>query len=233
MKKYALPLIGFIAFAASSCTKLLTATFESDAINSPPATNLPGAPSGDVIEFHNAIIPQLKVQSSSISGDKALFYTNTALTDPPPVASRWLTFRGIEADLTQTIWFQHTGENMGSVIMIDVSDGHQNLIARMRIMPDGEVGLATNIGDTYSDVIGNLGTGPHTIIFAAIASSLTYNVSIIPSNGATITASNKPMITQNKLNFANPAHPSLSFLQEGTGSLTYAIGSVAISRKKP
>lgn len=233
MKKYSLPLVVFIAFAASSCTKLLTATFESDALNSPPATNLPGAPSGDAIQFHEAITPQLTVQSSTISGDKALFYSNTALTDPPPVASRWIAFRGIEADLTQTIWFQHTGENMGSVIMIDVSDGHQNLIARMRIMPDGEVGLATAINDTYSDVIGNLDSGSHTIIFTATAQSLQYNVTILQSTGATITASNKPMITQNKLDFANPAHPTLSFLQQGTGSLTYAIGSVDISRKKP
>lgn len=233
MKKFALSLVVFIAFAASSCTKLLTATFESDALNSPPATNLPGAPSGDVIQFHEAVTPQLKVQSSTISGDKALFYSNAALTDPPPVASRWIAFRGTEADLTETIWFQHTGENMGSVIMIDVSDGHQNLIARMRIMPDGEVGLATAINDTYSDVIGDLASGSHTIIFTTMASSLKYNVTILQSGGTTITASNKPMITQNKLSFANPAHPTLSFLQQGTGSLTYAIGSVDISRKKP
>ena len=233
MKNYALPFIVLFAFGASSCTKLLTATFESDVINSPPASNLPGAPSGDAVQFHEAIAPQLKVQSSTISGDKALFYTNAALSDPPPVASRWLAFRGIEADLTQTIWFQHTGENMGSVIMIDVSDGHLGLMARMRIMPDGEIGLATNINDTYSDVIGTLASGAHTIIFTVTTSSLKYNVTIIQAAGPTITATNKPMITQNLLSFANPANPKLSFLQQGSGSLTYAIGSVEISRKKP
>lgn len=233
MKNSAWPFIMLVAFGASSCTKLLTATFESDALNSTPATNLSGPPSGDAVVFHEAIAPQLKVQSSTISGDKALFYTNAALSDAPPVASRWLAFRGIEADLTKTIWFQHTGENLGSIIMIDISDGHQNLIARMRIMHDGEVGLATAINDTYSDVIGNLDSGSHTIIFTAMASSLKYNVTILQSSGSTITSSDKPMITQNKLSFANPAHPTLSFLQEGTGSLTYAIGSVNISRKKP
>lgn len=233
MKGYALPIIFLIAFVASSCSKLLTATFESDTIGSPPATNLPGGPSGDAIEFHAAMSPQLKVQNSDISGGKALFYSNAVVDNPPSVASRWISFKGASTDLTKTIWFQHTGENMGSVIMIDVSDGHLGLMARMRIMPDGEVGLATNINDTYSNVIGTLAPGAHTIIFTASTSSLKYNVTIIQEAGPNITATNKPMITQNLLSFANPANPKLSFLQQGSGSLTYAIGSVDISRKKP
>jgi hypothetical protein len=233
MNRYAFPVVIIIVFTASSCSTLLKATFESDALGSPPATNLPGSPSGDTIEFNAAMAPQLKVQNSAISGDKALFYSNAAVSDPPPVASRWISFKGVATDLTKTIWFQHTGENMGSVIMIDISDGHLGLMARMRIMPDGEIGLATNINDTYSDVIGTLASGAHTIIFTVSTSSLKYNVTIIQAAGPTITATNKPTITQNLLSFANPASPKLSFLQQGSGSLTYAIGSVEISRKKP
>jgi hypothetical protein len=233
MKNSVLAVIVFIAFLASSCSELLTATFESDAINSPPATDLPGAPEGDAIQFNAAMSPQLKVQNSDISGAKALFYSNAAVDNPPPVASRWISFKGKGTDLTETIWFQHTGENMGSSIFIDVSDGHLGLMARMRIKPDGEVAVSAALNDGYSDVIGNLVSGAHTIIFAAFTSTLKYNVTILQSAGPTITASNKPMITDNLLSFANPANPTLSFLQEGSGSLTYAIGSVNISRKKP
>ena len=233
MKISALSAIVIIVFVASSCSELLTATFESDVINNPPATDLPGPPTGDVIQFNAAMSPQLQVQNSDISGDKALFYSNAIVDNPPPVASRWISFQAKETDLNQTIWFQHTGENMGSSILIDVSDGHGGLMARMRIRPDGEVGLSTDLTDAYSDVIGQLASGAHNIVFTVFPSTLKYNVTILQPGGPTITASNKPMITEDVSSFANPAHPKLSFLQEGSGTLTYAIGSVAISRKEP
>lgn len=233
MKKSAIPLIILTACIASSCAEVLNATFESDVINSPPATDLPGSPPGDVIQFHSAMIPQLKVQNSDISGNKALFYTDVAVSNPPPVASRWIGFRAKATALTETLWFRHTGENMGSNILIDVSDGHVHLIARMRISSSGEVGLSTTINDNYSDVIGNIGSGAHTIIFTTFPSTLKYNVTILRPSGPGITATNKPMITDDASAFSNPAHPTLSFLHEGTGGHTYAIGSVTISRKEP
>jgi hypothetical protein len=233
MKISMLPAIVFIVFVASSCSTLLNATFESDAIDNPPATDLPGPPAGDEIQFNAAMSPQLKVQNSDISGNKALFYSNAVVDNPPPVASRWIGFKAKATDLNQTIWFNHTGENMGSSILIDVSDGHGALMARMRIKPDGEVGLSTSLTDVYSDVIGHLASGPHTMVFTVFPSTLKYNVTILQSGAPTITASNKPMITEDVSSFANPAHPRLSFLQEGSGSLTYAIGSVTISRREP
>ena len=233
MKKYACALMVSIALCSSSCTKLLTATFESDAINSPPAKNLPGDPAGDAIEFHAAMSPQLKVQNSSVLGGKALYYSDIEVDNPPPLSSRWISFKAKDANLMETIWFKHTGENLGSIILIDVSDGSLGLMARMRIMADGEVGLSKALNDNYSDIIGELDTGSHTIIFTATASTLKYNVTILQASGETITVTDKPMITQNKLSFANPAHPTLSFLHEGSGGVTYAIGSVDISRRKP
>ena len=120
-------------------------------------------------------------------------------------------------------------------MLIDVSDGHVQLIARMRISADGDVGLAKNIQDNYTNVIGNVGSGVHTVVFTVTTSALKYNVTIFPESGPAITAENNPMITDNPLSFNNPAHPTLSFLHEGsipTGN-SYAIGSVSISRKKP
>jgi hypothetical protein len=241
MKKLTFSLIVLASLLGWSCksSKILEATFESDALYGMPAKNLPGDPSGDVIEYHAAIGPQLEVQNSTIAGSKALIFIFNAINDPnnpPPLSQQWLGFRGIGTNLTETLWFTHTGQNNGANVLIDVTDGHAHIIARMRISPNGDVGLANNLGDAnYSNVIGNVGNNVHTIVFTVMASTLKYNVSIFPASGPVITAENKPMITDNPLYFNNPAHPTLSFFHQGltpTGN-SYAIGSVTISRKKP
>lgn len=238
MKKIVFHFIIVVAgWLTLSCSKILDASFEADAVSNPPATDLPGSPAGDVIEFHAALEPQLEVQSSDISGSKALYFTNFSST-LPPVSQRYLNFKGIATDLTETLWFTHTAENMGSEMAIDVSDGHGHLIARMHIRFDGQVGLATTLADPYTDVIGNIGSGKYTVIFTTFPSTLKYNVSILKETGPAITAENRPMITENVLSFNNPAHPTLTFLHysltPGVGlGTTYAIGSVSISRKEP
>jgi hypothetical protein len=221
----------------TSCSKILDASFEDDDTDSPPATDLPGSPAGDVIEFHASLQPQLKVQNDDISGSKALHFTNFSGT-LPPVSQRRLSFKGIGTDLTETLWFTHTGQNMGSEMSIDVSDGHGHSMVRMHIRFDGQVGLATNLADPYTDVIGNVGSGKHTIIFTTFPSTLKYNVSIIKESAPAIIAENRPMITDNPLSFNNPAHPTLHFmhysLTTGVGlGTTYAIGSVSISKREP
>ena len=223
------------ALLSVSCSKILTATFESDPVNGLPTKNLTGAPSGDVIEYHAAIEPRLTVQNSAVAGSKALHFTYNSIGDPPPLSAQWLSFRGIGTDLTNTLWFTYVGQNNGTGVSIDASDGHGHLTARMRISENGDVGLAQNIGDNYSDVIGNVGSGIHTVVFTMFTSTLKYNVTILKDAGATITAENRAMITDNLLTFNNPAHPMLSFLHAGLvsdGSI-YAIGSVSISRKEP
>lgn len=233
MEKFSITVIAFICCLTSSCSEILNATFDEDAVGGPPVTDLPGSPSGDVLQFNSAMQPQLRVQNSDISGSKALHYTAVAINNPPPVSDQWISFKGIGTDLTETVWFRHTAENSGSTVLIDVSDGHVHLMARMRITSDGEVGLSTAINDNYSDVIGTLGSGVHTVIFTTFPSTLRYNVTIIQSAGRTITATNKRMITDNVLSFNNPAHPMLSFLHSGFSGNTYAIGSVSISRREP
>jgi len=239
MKKIQVYLSAIVICAVSwSCksSTILTATFEGDAVNNPPATDLPGAPSGDVIQYHSAMTPQLKVQNSTLAGSKALHFTNVSIPDVPG-HDRWLSFRGIGTDLTKTIWFTLVGQNIGASedLYIYVSDGHAHVIAMMRIASGGQVALATNIADPFSDVLGNIGSQSHTIIFTVSASTLTYNVTILTPSGPTITAENKTMITNNQLSFNNPAHPELSIqLPEMTNpSHTYAIGTVLISKKKP
>ena len=91
MKKFTLSLIVLVTLLGWSCksSKILKATFEGDPINGLPAKNLPGDPSGDVIDYHDAIQPRLKVQNSTIAGAKALIFTFNPLTNPnnPPTLS--------------------------------------------------------------------------------------------------------------------------------------------------
>jgi hypothetical protein len=236
MKKSTFSLIVLVSLLGWSCesSKILTATFEGDPVDGLPAKNLPGDPSGDAIGYHDDIQPRLKVQNSTISGSKALIFTFNPLpnpNDPPTLSEQYLNFKGIGTDLTETIWFTHTGQNNGAPVLIAVSDGHANLIAMMRISPNGNVALA----DDYTNVIGSVGNGVHTVVFTVTTSALKYNVTVFPESGPAITAENKPMITNNPLYFNNPAHPTLSFFLEGSvpNGNSYAIGSVTISRKKP
>ena len=218
-------------------SKILTASFEGDVLNSPPAKDLPGSPAGDVAEYVTAMEPQLKVQSSDISGTKALYYTNVPIEDISG-HQRGISFKGIGTDLTKTIWVLHTGQNTGATsnnVYIYVSDGHSHFMAKMRIKADGEVGLAHDIAlDNYT-VIGNVGTEVHTVIFTLSPSTLKYNVTVFKETGPAILAENKTMITENALSFNNPAHPTISFQHDAGASSghTYRIGSVSISRKKP
>jgi len=53
----------------------------------------------------------------------------------------------------------------------------------MRIKPTGEVGLAQNLDDDYSEVIGNVGSNVHTVIFTVFTSDLKYNVTALTSFG--------------------------------------------------
>jgi hypothetical protein len=239
MKKlllYSTAIAFYCLLSACKPAKLLTATFEADAINSPPAKDLPGAPVGDKIEYHNVITPLLKVQNSPISGSKALYYTALPIDDnnPPPLSAQFLSFRGIGTDLKKTVWFYHTGKNMSSTIYIYISDGVGNAMAWMRISANGDVGLATNITDGgYSDIIGNIGSETHTIVFTASPATLKYNVTILKETPPAITAEDRPMITQNANSFKSPNNPTLAFRHEYENGSWYAIGSVGISRKKP
>ena len=235
MKKLTFSLIVLVSLLGWSCksSKILTATFEGDPINGLPAKNLPGDPSGDAIGYHDDIQPRLKVQNSTISGSKALIFTFNPLpnpNDPPTLSQQYLSFKGIDTDLTETIWFTHTGQNNGAAMLITVSDGPHSF-AQMRISPNGSVALA----DDFTNVIGSVGNGVHTVVFTVTASTLKYNVTVFPESGPAITAENKPMITDNPLYFNNPAHPMLGFLHQGSvpNGNSYAIGSVTISRKKP
>ena len=84
----------------------------------------------------------------------------------------------------------------------------------MRISPNGNVALA----DDFTNVIGSVGNGVHTVVFTVTTSALKYNVTVFPESGPAITAENKPMITDNPLYFNNPAHPIAWLFSRGIGT---------------
>jgi hypothetical protein len=236
MKNYVL-FLPVILLSVVSCktSKILSATFESDTVNQPPATNLAGAPTGDVIQFNSGLAPQLKVQNSATAGEKAMHLMNVSVS--LGAHSRWVNFKGINTNLVETIWFTYAAKNNSPSgnVMIDLSDGAGHLMARMRIHSNGDVRLAKNILDDYTDLIGNIGQNAHTVVFTTSPSTLKYNVTVFQTGGSAITAENKPMITTNALEFTNPANPSISFSHAsmGSGNHHYVIETVQISRKKP
>lgn len=223
------------AFSACKTTRLLTATFESDALGSAPNKTLPGDPSGDEIEFNSIITPQLKVQNSTVGGSKALFYTNIA-TDPIMAAARWVSFKGAPTDLSKTVWFMYVAQNVNPAqdVNVDLTDGYNNAIARLRIQSDGTVSIATDYTYVNYEDIGNIGTQVHTVIFTTSLVTKKYNVTIFKQSGPAITVENKPFMQQNATLFKNPARPTISFTHTGTSSAhAYVIGSVSISKEKP
>ncbi|HLA52785.1 MAG TPA: hypothetical protein VK618_05755, partial [Flavitalea sp.] len=160
-------LSSFIVMTSCKSSKILSATFESDAVNQPPAKNPAGNPPGDVIQYVNELKPQLRVQNSTTASEKAMHLMNAPAN--VTVHNRWINFRGINTDLVQTLWFTFTAKNTNPAgnVMIDISDGANSLIARMRIHSNGEVRLAKTMADDYTDLIGNVGQNSHTVIFTA------------------------------------------------------------------
>ena len=225
------------SFVSCKPNKILVATFEGDVVNAPPVKDLPGSPEGDLIEYVSDVEPQLKVQNSSISGAKALHYTNVSIGDVPG-HQRGILFKGVGTALTKTTWVTYSAQNTGAStksVYVYVSDGHSHFMAAMRIMPNGEVGLANDLAQGNYTVIGNIGTEVHTVIFTLSPSTLKYNVTIFKETGPAILAENKSMLTDDALSFNNPAHPTISFSHEAgvSSGHTYAIGSVSITRTKP
>lgn len=239
-----LPIFLAIACACSilfSCktTTLLNATFEADAVGAHPATNLPGEPTGDVIQYAAPLATQLIIGNSLVPSSgttKALYFTNAPTT--ADALSLWASFKGTATDLTNPIWVYYNAKNTGAIVpvMIDITDGSVNLIARMRIDANGDISLARNITDIYTDLIGNIGTLGHTIFFTLNFASLRYNVTVLKEQGASITALDKLMITQNALQFANPAHPSISYSYQNASrnvNQKYIIEDIHITKKIP
>lgn len=238
MKNYKLVAILLFSCVLTSCktTAILTETFESEVIGGLPVMNIPGAPSGDQVIYEPVLVPRIKVTASSNSaGQKALTFSQ-AVTTGLTAHNQFLSFIGISTNFTQPLWFFYTATIFGdgADLMMDITDGSAGLIARMYISNSGDVSLVRNLPGT-TDIIGNIALGTiHTVIVALDMNKKTYNLSIIKTGG-NIIVKDRPILIDNPLAYANPAHPQISFRFDASNFETrkYVIESVNISRKQP
>ncbi|MGM9507159.1 hypothetical protein ACS5NO_05520 [Larkinella sp. GY13] len=68
-------LLAGIVLSSCSRTQLLRSTFENDAVGSQPNLELPGDPVGDRMQYQDVIAPRIRVQNSTIAGEKALHFS--------------------------------------------------------------------------------------------------------------------------------------------------------------
>lgn len=238
MKTYKLVAILLLSCVLTSCktTAILTETFESEVIGGLPVMNIPGAPSGDQIIYEPPLSPRIKVTTSTnSSGQKALTFSQ-AVASGLNEHNQFLSFRGISSDFTQPLWFYYTATMLGSGsdLMMEIADGSAGLIARMYISNTGDVTLVRSLSGT-SDLIGNIALGTiHTVIVALDMNKKTYNLSIIKTGG-NIAVKDRPVLIDNPLAYANPAHSQISFRFDASTFETrkYVIESVNINRKQP
>lgn len=222
-------------FTSCKTTSILSSKFESETIGSLPAKNIPGDPAGDEITYETVLQPRIKVTASANAGQKALTFSE--INTPGLTAhNQFLGFKGISTDFTQPMWFffNATHSGSGERIMIEIADGSAGVITRMYIDQSGQLSLV-NAFPASEEVVGNIPPGvSHTIVVSLDLSRKKFNLTVFKSGG-NITLTDRPVLLDNVLAYANPARPSIYF-RWGDGasdSRKYVIEEVFITRKKP
>lgn len=238
MKTFRLLLFALVPvsfFTSCKTTAILTSSFESETVGSLPAKNIPGDPAGDAIDYGTELQPRIKVTNSATAGRKALTFTE--INTPGLTAhNQFLSFKGISTDFTQTLWFYYTATHSGSGerLLIDITDGSAAMIARLFLTDAGQLSMMTDFKGG-EQVLGNIPAGvSHTLVVTLNLSNRKFNLTVLKSGG-NITASDRPVLLDNILAYANPARPMLSFRWEDGASATrkYVLEDVHINRKKP
>jgi len=228
-------LLSVSLFTSCKTTAILTANFESETVGSLPTKNIPGDPSGDAIDYSVELQPRIRVSNSATAGRKALTFTEI---DTPGLTAhnQFLSFQGISTDFTQPMWFFFTGTHSGSGerLTIDITDGSAGMITRMFLTEAGQLSMMTNFTGG-EQLLGNIPAGvSHTIIVTLNLSTRKFNLTVLKSGG-NITLTDRPVLLDNVLAYANPARPSVHFRWDdgASASRKYVLEDVNISRKKP
>lgn len=222
-------------FASCKTTAILTSKFEGETVGSLPAKNIPGDPAGDEITYSTELQPRIKVTASTHAGQKAVTFSE--INTPGLTAhNQFLGFKGISTDFTEPLWFffNATHSGSGERIMIEIADGSAGVITRMYISQSGQLSLMTAFPGT-EEVVGNIPPGvSHTILVSLNLSTRKFNLTVLKTGG-NITLTDRAVLVDNILAYANPARPSIYFRWEDGASADrkYVIEEVFITRKKP
>ncbi len=235
--------IALLSFA--SCTTILKADFERDAIGAAPDTHLPGEPTGDAMQVPAVVAPALKVISESIAGTKALEFTNIDLSAVSG-HGRWFTFKAKEVNLNKPItysWMAKAVSNFsGGKVFADCSltsttSDYAVPVVRLKI---DNAGLLTATAYSFTDPqgityeVGNIGSpnNSHLVIVTLNINTGKFTVTL-SRNGM----SGLPSVTRDILVPAsafNAAHntPTLSFtfVDGFNPAKKYIVDDVIISR---
>ncbi len=221
----------------SNCTTLLKANFESDTIGNKPNKLLPGAPSGDIIEYANDIENQVDIVATPESaGNKSTRYQSVTPIGDIGGHGAWISFKAKSSNFSNAVSFTWTARknfnSLGMGMLIDVSDGSGIVAARLRISGNGDVYMIKSFENNLTELIGKIENDEkHSFIITVNLSSGNYNLSITKPSGNITKNGNNLVMTDITL-FHNPANPTVAFKFENFGvPQHYIIDEVIISRR--
>ena len=162
--------LSFTGLTSCKTNYLLKEDFSADVIGSPPAKDIVGSPTGDMIRYSNALIPRLAVQASTVTaGAKALVLSEAPIT-ATSAADGYLSCDGPAADLSKSTRFEWTAKHRKSTgtLLIDAYGPQLLWITRLYLRPDGQliriVDVAKGIDDPKNELLCRLDiTKPHTV----------------------------------------------------------------------
>ena len=238
LRIFLLPALLAPLFMACRTTTLLSATFENDVVGNQPEKNLSGDPVGDSLRFDAVSNVRLHVRNSATAGEKALEFAQAG-SGPFTPWNQWLSFRAIQTDFTQPLWFFWTarrGARLNGNLLVYLTDGRAGVIAGFKIMENGQVYRLTALSGGQDVLLGTLpAQSLHSIIVSLRLAEGRYNVTLTGAPGRPITVSNLPVLLP-ILAYANPARPSIDFRYQeefNEPARQYLFESVFITRKQP
>lgn len=230
----------------SSCSKILLADFERDAVGSQPDKSLPGGPSGDEITYHSDLAYRMRVRDSpeGMTG-KSLYYSGMRWDDASDIAlsQRWLTFHGTSVRSTRPLVFVWQGrfsnfKRDSDQLLVDITGGSVTPMVRLEIHNDGRVLAIPDFQGSTPQVLGTIDRGaPHTFAVSVNPETRRYSVLIGGGRrGSSIQRDDLPFLSDGQdIPWSAPFRPAISFkLSEGVGSEShYVLGELSVGQSNP
>lgn len=231
--KYLVMIAALCSLGSCRSTTILSAKFESDAVGSLPIKDLPNNPVGDSVKYESVLEPRIRIVAY---GDtKALTFTQVN-TLGLTAHNQFLSFKGIATSFAKPLWFLFTASHSGSGgdLMIDLSDGFANLIARFYLSANGTLSVVQHLARDERRELGNIHPNESfNFQFYLDMSGGNYRLNVYKSSGDIAVDDLRPFF--NPLTYRNPANPMISmrYLDGSSPDRKYVIEDIAITRNEP
>ncbi len=178
-----------LSLSFHSCTTLLQANFEADALGADPNKSLPGSPNGDDLNYIAQIENRLNIIRWETSN--ALEISNFAPTgDSPDIIATETTFFSREGSFSNPINYAWNGQfnsNMGMSLLINlgVLSGTRKNMTSLRLSPEGQLFYFRSSQE--EEALTTIETGnPHTFIISFDRNTRLFDLEIIQTSGSEI-----------------------------------------------